>query len=344
MILLTACPLGRNTKYQYTTAYFPKTATNLDYANTEYDDYNSVLPETHYGKLLIFSTNRESGGNEFNLISKNFHASWYWETGLLVVDDTYFWQNVAYLNKMLEKIDREGNQFGPYYISADTIINDTSYLANTLIYSSETDSGYNSLYINSLYSEVNNSNVVDEPKKINFLATSEDQRYVSFYGDNVIMIDNYFVNPNEFSKVYFDEIVNGQHDIMSINIPDSLSFYQFLESDYDYEKQSTEVLNSEFDDRCPFVNGNFMVFTSNRPGGYGGYDLYYSFYENGQWREPINFGPQVNSEADEFRPVPMQSWDFANDCMIFSSNRDGGQGGFDLYYVGIDKITPIVYN
>ena len=83
-----------------------------------------------------------------------------------------------------------------------------------------------------------------------------------------------------------------------------------------------------------------MVFTSNRPGGMGGYDLFYSFYENGTWSTPVNFGDKINTPYDEYRPiVKSYGYEFTNDFMIFSSNRPGGQGGFDLYYVGIDKLA-----
>jgi len=79
-----------------------------------------------------------------------------------------------------------------------------------------------------------------------------------------------------------------------------------------------------------------MVFASNRAGGFGGYDLYYSRWENEQWSTPINFGEKINTSSDEFRPIVREEWEFENDIMIFSSDRQGGAGGFDLYYVGID--------
>lgn len=82
-----------------------------------------------------------------------------------------------------------------------------------------------------------------------------------------------------------------------------------------------------------------MVFTSNRPGGYGGYDLYYSKYKEGKWQSPVNFGNRINTKYDEFRPIVRLEDEFKNDFMLFSSNRPEGKGGFDLYYVGIDKIS-----
>jgi hypothetical protein len=80
-----------------------------------------------------------------------------------------------------------------------------------------------------------------------------------------------------------------------------------------------------------------MVFASNRPGGYGGFDLYYSEFRNGQWSEAKNFGERINTEYDEFRPITLHYWDFENTLMIFSSNRPGGKGGYDLYYTGISQ-------
>ena len=62
-----------------------------------------------------------------------------------------------------------------------------------------------------------------------------------------------------------------------------------------------------------------MVLSSNRAGGYGGYDLYYSKYENGEWQSPINFGAEINTEYDEFRPIVRPQSEFKNDFMLFSS-------------------------
>jgi hypothetical protein len=84
-----------------------------------------------------------------------------------------------------------------------------------------------------------------------------------------------------------------------------------------------------------------MVFASNRDGGYGGYDLWYASYDGSEWSEPVNFGPDINTEHDEFRPIIMSTDanKYLNDLLIFSSNRPGGKGGYDLYYTGMKRIT-----
>jgi len=81
-----------------------------------------------------------------------------------------------------------------------------------------------------------------------------------------------------------------------------------------------------------------IVFTSDREGGFGGFDLWYSVYNGQEWSAPVNLGEDINTEYDEYRPVVVAAGEgFINDLMIFSSNRPGGKGGFDLYYAGIPR-------
>ena len=66
----------------------------------------------------------------------------------------------------------------------------------------------------------------------------------------------------------------------------------------------------------------------------------YEYFTGSFAETPTNLS-EFNTEYDEFRPIVRSQWDFRNDFMLFSSNRPGGKGGFDLYYVGIDKINKI---
>ncbi len=92
-----------------------------------------------------------------------------------------------------------------------------------------------------------------------------------------------------------------------------------------------DALSSNFDDKMPWIarDGKTIVFSSNRPGGYGGYDLYFAKRDpaTGKWSEPVNAGPEINSEADEISP----SFSPDGGMLFFSSNRDGGMGHFDVY-------------
>ncbi|MEY3368655.1 MAG: hypothetical protein RI973_1810, partial [Bacteroidota bacterium] len=74
-------------------------------------------------------------------------------------------------------------------------------------------------------------------------------------------------------------------------------------------------------------DGSLLVFSSNRPGSVNGsMDLWFSKNENGQWSEPINAGPGINTAGNELFP----SLDELNN-LYFSSNGHGGAGGLDLF-------------
>ena len=105
------------------------------------------------------------------------------------------------------------------------------------------------------------------------------------------------------------------------------------------------VLSGNFNDKCPYIYEVIMVFTSDREGGHGGFDLYYSLLEDGEWGTPVNFGPEINSEYDEYRPIyfSFYDYDFQN-LMIFSSDRPGGLGGFDLYMVKTADLVQPTFN
>ena len=61
-------------------------------------------------------------------------------------------------------------------------------------------------------------------------------------------------------------------------------------------------INTSYDEISPFVhaNGRTLFFAANGRLGFGGYDLFTSEKENGEWQEPINFGYPVNNHEDQF--------------------------------------------
>jgi len=71
-----------------------------------------------------------------------------------------------------------------------------------------------------------------------------------------------------------------------------------------------------------------LYFSSTRPGGYGGADIYVThLLPNGRWSEPENLGPEVNTIGDEMYPFIHAD----NQTLYFTSNGHLGYGGSDLY-------------
>lgn len=74
-------------------------------------------------------------------------------------------------------------------------------------------------------------------------------------------------------------------------------------------------------------DNNELYFVSDRPGGYGGMDIWVSKFENGLWQEPVNAGPAINSVGNESAP----HMDFDNKTLYFTSDGRPGMGGEDLF-------------
>jgi hypothetical protein len=89
-------------------------------------------------------------------------------------------------------------------------------------------------------------------------------------------------------------------------------------------------VNSAALDGCPIASrdGLRLYIASTRDGGFGGIDIWVAerASRDDPWRQPVNLGPQINTEHNEFCPSPGRGGRF-----MFVSNRPGGCGGADIY-------------
>jgi hypothetical protein len=89
------------------------------------------------------------------------------------------------------------------------------------------------------------------------------------------------------------------------------------------------------------ADGNTAFLCSDRPGGYGGFDIYTVTKTAGVWcNEPVNLGPLVNSASNDECPSFFPYYN----KLYFTSNRAGGAGGYDLWVstrIGADWQAPV---
>lgn len=72
-----------------------------------------------------------------------------------------------------------------------------------------------------------------------------------------------------------------------------------------------------------------LYFSSNRPGGYGGKDIWVSHRnEKGRWSQPENLGPAINTAGEESCPFMYAD----NQTLFFNSSGHAGYGATDLFY------------
>lgn len=89
-------------------------------------------------------------------------------------------------------------------------------------------------------------------------------------------------------------------------------------------------INSRYEEKSATLSkdGNTIYFSSNRPGGFGGIDIYTaSKSKKGIWGNVKNLGPQINTEEDDDAPFI----DYDGKTLYFSSRGHNGMGGYDIY-------------
>ncbi len=98
------------------------------------------------------------------------------------------------------------------------------------------------------------------------------------------------------------------------------------------KKLSPVVNDPKYWDSQPTIasDGVTLYFASDRPGGYGGIDLYYTVKDpkTGVWSKPQNMGPNINTKGDEKTPFIHSD----SETLYFSSTGHYGFGGYDIFY------------
>ena len=162
-----------------------------------------------------------------------------------------------------------------------------------------------------------------------------------FDDENIVtasLSDNNFTDFKPYSTL------NSENNEGTPSFSDDGKFMVFTSCEMDFKNNSCDIyysqmkdnlwskprkfddnVNSAFWDSQPFMYDGTLYFVSNRPGGVGGRDIYYSVIkEDGSFSKALNFR-EVNTKHEEVSPV-------VNDAIFyFSSNRDNSYGGYDIY-------------
>lgn len=115
-----------------------------------------------------------------------------------------------------------------------------------------------------------------------------------------------------------------------LNPRDGNIYVSYLKGDEWTEPQKLNI-NTKYNENHASISadGQELFFTSDRPGGYGGLDIYISKrLPNGEWGIPINAGPMINTDKDEISPYIHPD----GITLFFSSKGHNSMGGFDIFF------------
>lgn len=321
---LTSCKKEEN-PIKFPMGTFPDSTFLLADINSAYNDFevtnipsvlNAIDPVSHIliGNIIsVISTDRNSAGVQADLVQGILTFEWDQKTGLFGLG-TDVTQN-AFLTKLINAANTSSNDVGPYRLFSSE--DGFEYM---ILSSLNTNGDLDYYFLKNQPVFGNASPAVLGPYPINLLNTDSDDAYFSF---NLLQ-----------DTAYFSSASDSNFDIYLKKKPLHTDLATWFSGTYS-ASEKVDSINSPSEDKCPCIFKKLMVFASDRPGGLGGFDLYYSIFRNGKWSSAKNMGPDINTSNNEYRPIIGGHREFTNNFLIFSSDRPGGKGGYDLYFKGV---------
>jgi hypothetical protein len=150
---------------------------------------------------------------------------------------------------------------------------------------------------------------------------------VPFASEAMSEYEDFFPVVTGSGNLYFNSQRGGQ-------VGNNIYISRFQDGKYTEAEMLPEPVNSgswEFD-ALVTQDEKMILFSSTRPGGYGGADIYLSYKEDdGSWSEPKNLGPEINSEASEYGASLTPDGRY----FFYTSNRNGSE---DIFWISADVL------
>jgi outer membrane protein OmpA-like peptidoglycan-associated protein len=160
-----------------------------------------------------------------------------------------------------------------------------------------------------------------------------DWEYSKLFSKNLSSVLN--DGPVTFNRrrdtIYFSrnqDVTSKLSDISSTR--NKLGIYSAILVDGQWTKVRDLRINNQWYNvttPCLSPDGEKLYFASDKPGGFGGSDLYYCIWLEDRWDDPVNLGPVINTKGNE-------SYPFLNSVgeLFFSSDGHAGFGGKDIFF------------
>jgi hypothetical protein len=217
------------------------------------------------------------------------------------------------VNVSFENLGKEINSKAPDYypfVSADESTLYFTSRRSATMGKNESDDGY---FTSDIFtSKVEKGQWIHAKNAGALINTEEDEECVFLTPSGKTMVV-YMYHELDEDELYVSTLTEGKKQTMPQ--PEALGGAVNKKSYFDLEACITE-------------DGNTLIIASDRPGGFGGCDLYMiKKLPNGKWGQPMNLGPEINTKWDENFPM----LDEKSNVLYFSSQGHTGMGGYDIF-------------
>lgn len=230
----------------------------------------------------------------------------------------------VFLRNIGDSINTESDEYSPVLSLDENIMYFTSRRlrtdnSNKTFINNETGSYFEDVYV----SYKNSEGIWSKPDLVEFKGhlANENEASVSVSADGTIVY------------VYMDR--EGGGDIFMSEFVEP-GMYSRLEN------LKQEICSPSWETHCSVTpDGNVLFFTSDRPGGQGGLDIYRVIkLPNGEWSKAEALPPPINTPFDEDAPFIHPS----GKILYYSSKGEKSMGEYDVFYAHILEQQPLKFS
>ena len=274
--------------------FFLTEVRNIKSVNSIYDDMNSMDWGARAEGTLYFSSNRNSKGGDFDIVSASFNYYIKWEHR----EEEWGVDSVAFEKEVLSQINTEYSEIGPCVFWSGRL---PPRIRANLSRTREGDprtrveealalakkQGWHQWHY---WFYANNSAGNFDIKFISCdgrLRTDAKKQWRKGIADliNSPADDCYPTFDTDNGYIYFCSNRSGHFQLYRAAADYNQDLAITLQNKGEVEL--VRELSGDGNDKCPYIIGDVMAFTSDRSGGQGGFDLYFSKYGNGSWSPPV---------------------------------------------------------
>lgn len=292
---------------------YPSKASPLYATASAFDKKEFPLAGYWYGKMLRALQNYDAADSVFNSFVTAGSAE-----AVYIDDAKREIKSLQFIKEQLSRKDLDRYTVGKFTANAEGATYAPVRAGSKIFFTStrkEPNAAKNAAHVNKIYEADLSNGTVTNIKKINLAQAMQHQGVIALTPDASTMFFTVWSiagSGERTAKIY-----------MAKKEGDAWSTPVALDNTINAENSNNQQ---------PFVtsDGKYLLFSSNRTGGLGGFDLWYVELEGNNTIKPgtiKNMGAPVNTAYDEQAPY----YHAASKSLVFSSNGNIGMGGYDLF-------------